>query len=1110
MAAQLELSQRPFIELEIEALCQDNRIKPKRVSKFINELEAKLKTLDKINYTKLLNKTFRLPLVGRPNSVGEDYPKEFKFKPPKKLHTVGGHRTLTSLKRTHYVDLAVEMPSSCIGQKDVKNQRYHQRRALYLCQIAHLLNGTLGLKLVKNLEFRYFNGDLYKPVLLIAPKSAKLNKKIVFQLFVVPDTEEFNIKLGTLSPDHGNIAPKWFFRDYNFQSPKQDEELSTFIEADSDACPSPFYNSSILFDAELISNSEMIVEHVVLGTSISESLTIAKIWLFQRELHGHFSFILSMLTAYLQSRQKIHENMSSYQIFKILIKTLLETDWATEGFSYFDDHKDKLPQFMSHFPVVFLSPSGRLNICYNITIDLYKRLKHEAKLANEMLNSNSPDVFEFLFLRPVTFNDKFDVIVHLPKSTKKIPETLEYAKWLMDYGVLTSRVHSKNIMRLIDISMTDRVELAQQKPYDLLMSKKWSLKGIPYDPQHEEHVFTFGLLLDAERALRIIDIGPKAQTKEAEEFQEFWDPKSQLRLQNGVISETVVWHVNCFSQRRAIIKYILDHALKRAQIPSITAHYTQLERFIDLKNVFFRWRDDAAKDAKAGDEEKPAKENESKATVGESSGKRKRSDGHEKSDAIITAKPLGVGEEVFLKALYKYNELNKVLRSVESMKHSITSIQPTSHHLRASGIFPPLPVGIQKRNKSLKRHKGVTTFPENFNQIGKILYIEPIEVLVTLDSTSQWPSQLEPLEAEKLDYLITLGEKLKAKEYTVSFAEDYLDVLCGQFVFRVRVRCQKELLLVSQARGKQEFQRRRYEHEILPRVHGALDQLYRQKPAYSTTCRIVKRWISCHLMVDYINDITVDLLVAHLFLHPEPFTEPSSSTCGFKRFLKLMAQHDWKELPLIVNLEGQFKIDEIRKLREVVQKERNKYPLLTICTPFDRERPSPWTMSEPSEHRLQVFQRICSKGSEFFNGNILSSLTVDFDEYRSMFRPNFKLFHLVIKLHNSVVQTYCMSIDPPKDLKLVGREQSHSGPSALKVMPIVNLNAVEQFVKLLREKYDDVAWFYYDKYGQRVIGVEMKTKPEKLSEGEMSNFMRELKITGHGLVDEVSVVKRND
>lgn len=1084
MTSQLELAQKPFIELQVEALVEENRIKPKRVLKFIDKLETRIVSLKGPQNAEELNERFlRLPIIGRPNSLNDDYPKKFKFIPPERVDVVGGFRTSTAMKRTNHVDLAMCMPAQCFNKdKDIKNQRYHQKRSLYLAYLAQELNSYETL--IQKLEFKYHQGDFMKPVLIITPKDLKLRESTSFQLFVYPPNDV--MKLSLLGPGRGNVAPKWFFQDYLREDHmNQDEELCDFFNSDSDVGATPFYNSNILFDLELVPNSDLLFDQIGTQISITDALILIKIWLFQRELHTHFSFIMSMFVAYLQTQQLIHQNMSPYQIFKVIISSIANSDWSGAGLSYYEDSKDKIASFQDHFPVVFLSPSGNLNLCYNITSDLYARLKHEAEISQVVLNSNQPDTFDLLLLKKIDFINKFDVIVHLPRCTRKLHMNLDRMKSFMDHGVLTPHVYSERIMANLKKALTDRVTLIQQSPDHLLSDKRWNLRSIPHDPSNENSSFTFGLLLDPEKSIRIIDVGPDAQSPEAEEFRKFWEPKSQLRLQNGIISETVVWHVNSFSQRRAIIKYILTHALKRLNINNIVVHYTMLESFINMPNVSFKWKDSGVQD-------------ELPLTDGNSL-KRKRED-----DAKFA---IGVGEDTFQRVLKAYNELNKVIRSVENMKHDITTIQPISPHLRGSAVFPPLPVSLQPRNSNLKKKRGVTLFPENFNQAGKILHIEPVEVMLTLDSTGKWPSDPEALEAARQEYLIGLGEGLKEKEYTVKFAQDYLDVLHGQFVFRLRVKCPKQLTVAFPS--KLDGQRRRLDLDIMPRVHAALDQLYRERPAFGLTCRLVKRWVACHLMTDHISDMALDLIVAHLFLNPQPYNEPASSSCGFKRFLKFMSQFEWDEAPLVVNFDDQLKLDEISNLQQLVANDRSKFSPMVIVTPFDNKTVSPWTKLNPTSDQLKLLRRICTKAMKFYIGEIVLKHEVT-DQCKALFRPNFKLFKLLIKLNANNVQNFFMSIQAPQGFRLTGQEPSGSRASALKVMPIVGMNIVERYVGLLREKYDRLATFFYDKYGQRVIGVMLKPEHEGMSDAELNELSMNFKQLGSKLVESVTKVKHDE
>ena len=60
------------------------------------------------------------------------------------------------------------------------------------------------------------------------------------------------------------------------------------------------------------------------------------------------------------------------------------------------------------------------------------------------------------------------------------------------------------------------------------------------------------------------------------------------------------------------------------------------------------------------------------------------------------------------------------------------------------------------------------------------------------------------------------------------------------------------------------------------------------------------------MLDQFIQAEALELVVAHLFLHPAPYSVTASPQTGFLRFLKLLATHDWKTDPLIVNLNGEL------------------------------------------------------------------------------------------------------------------------------------------------------------------------------------------------------------
>lgn len=52
------------------------------------------------------------------------------------------------------------------------------------------------------------------------------------------------------------------------------------------------------------------------------------------------------------------------------------------------------------------------------------------------------------------------------------------------------------------------------------------------------------------------------------------------------------------------------------------------------------------------------------------------------------------------------------------------------------------------------------------------------------------------------------------------------------------------------------------------------NRLHNQFPVYSLGTRLCKKWVCSHLLSAQIPEEVVELLVAHLFLHPEPYLVP--------------------------------------------------------------------------------------------------------------------------------------------------------------------------------------------------------------------------------------------
>ncbi|XP_026480790.1 nucleolar protein 6-like [Ctenocephalides felis] len=84
----------------------------------------------------------------------------FKFYKPASVNIVGSYNLNVTLGSIVNIDISVEMPKKMFQKMDYLNQRYHKKRAMYLCHIANKLQKSKLLKsLNSSTKKNWFTGD---------------------------------------------------------------------------------------------------------------------------------------------------------------------------------------------------------------------------------------------------------------------------------------------------------------------------------------------------------------------------------------------------------------------------------------------------------------------------------------------------------------------------------------------------------------------------------------------------------------------------------------------------------------------------------------------------------------------------------------------------------------------------------------------------------------------------------------------------------------------------------------------------------------------------------------------------------------------------------------
>lgn len=1056
-----------LLRLQVEELLKEVRLsekKKERIDAFLLKVKQRVMKVPSTPETELTDQTWlpagvRVPLHQVPYAVKGS----FHFLPPVQVTVVGSYLLDTCIRPEINVDVALTMPKEILQDKDALNQRYFRKRALYLAHLAyHLAQDPL----FGSVRFSYTKGCHLKPSLLLRP-NGKDEHLVTVRLHPRPPLDFF--RPCRLLPSKNNVRSAWF-RGQNLPSGDGSPEP-----------PTPHYNTWLLQDIALESHVQLL--STLLGSSggLKDGVALLKVWLRQRELDkglGGFSgFIVSMLVAFLLSTRKIHTTMSGYQVLRSVLQFLATTDLTVNGISLCLSSDPSLPalaDFHQAFPVVFLDSSGRLNLCADVTASTFHQVQHEARLSMALLDSKTEDGFQLLLMTPKPMIRTFDHVLHLRPLSRLQAACHRLKLWpeLQDHGGDYVSAALGPLTTLLEQGLGSRLHLLVHSRPPV---SEWDINQDP--PKHRDSgSLTLGLLLQPEGLTSVLELGPEADQPEAADFRQFWGSRSELRrFQDGTIREAVVWEAASMAQKRLIPQQVVIHLLAlHADIPDTCVHYVG-----GLLDSLIRGPKETS----------------------------------------------STGEEALAAAVRCYDDLSRLLWGLEGLPLTVSAVQGAHPVLRYTEVFPPTEV-----------HPAFSFYARNREQASLLprtdkpcpAYVEPMTVVCHLEGSGQWPQEAEAIRRVRAAFQLRLAELLKQQHGLLCRATaTHTDVLKDGFVFRICVAYQKEPQILREMRSPEGMislrdtpasLRLERDTRQLPLLTSALHGLQQQHPAFSTVARLAKRWVRAQLLGEELTDESLDLVAAALFLHPEPFTPPSSPQVGFLRFLYLVSTFDWKNNPLIVNLNSELTAEEQVQIRSNFLAARTRLPVMVIFTPQDRKS-SVWTQDGPSPQILQQLVVLAAEALPVLEKQLMQPQGAG--DIRTVFRPPLDMYDVLIRLSPRHIPRHRQSVDPPAASfcrGLLGK----SGSSFL--MPVLGYDPPQLYLTQLREAFGDLALFFYDQHGGEVIGVlwkptSFKPQPFKasstkgrmvVSQGEetlvvpnVEAILEDFAILGEGLVQAV-------
>ncbi|KAL4426966.1 hypothetical protein ABPG77_009527 [Micractinium sp. CCAP 211/92] len=898
----------------------------------------------------------------------------FVFRPPTRVVAVGSFALRAALAPSPAVDLALLMPPACFDNKDQLNHRYHAKRALYLAHLAAALRKHPELG---GLSWECLADDPRRPVLVLQPPAG--TSQAGFRVRLLPAAPPELCPLHRLGPGRNNLrsavaAPPKPAPQPAPQQPeaaaaaatggrhgrkrgkldkqqaaaqqKQKQAAAAAVAAAAAAAaaaekqepqllPTPHYNTSVLQDLLMLPLAEACRAAAARCPHFSDAAALLRVWARQQQLStgadALSGCLLTLLLAHLVEAGQAGAAMPAVYLFRSVLVALSSPKTFSGGLfmqrrspsgtgSASDASPPDAKAWRKAFEVVFVDPSGWLNLAAGVSKAALAQARACATRSLQLLNAGSPEAFDAVFLARSRQAALCDYWFHV-----QVPEA-EAGTAGGDGGQLLRdqpawRSLEQRVEALATKALGSRARLVRAFrrgiPAACLGGKAPLQKGAPRPQQ--QHVL-LGVQVDPTAALRTLDQGPPAdQADAARAFRAFWGAKAELRrFQDGAITEAVVWEEGGPAGRHLIVDSIVSYALQR-HLPkgcTVACHAGALDAALRRK--------------------------------------------HSSLDADTLAARLCEGAA---------ERLGKRLRSLasDSLPLRVVSVQPLAAVLRHAAAFPPLPHLLAGAPRDTLASDHVARC------------LQPVELLCQLEGSGKWPDHPEAFQKMKAAVGCQLAQLMhQTLGMDAQASEDYVDVLTDGFAFRLLLATERDAAMQQKALQLSGEARLHAEEDMQLRTwhQGAISGIAGENPAFEPAVRLAKRWVGAHLLSPHLGEEAVELLVAHCFASSRqrqavagsgggqgggPATSaapaPGSRLSGLLRFLQLLAEHPWRVQPLVVDPDGELSAaqrDAIVRQHGAARAAGGAPAALCLPTPRDHSGAA-WTAGRPG---AQVLPRI--------------------------------------------------------------------------------------------------------------------------------------------------------
>ena len=835
-----------------------------------------------------------------------------------------------------------------------------------------------------------------------------------------------------------------------------------FKTGDDSVVPTPHYNYELLYECTIEKNQQLLSKEIRNHENLKNAIKLLKIWAHQRQFDiGFYPFSGFIITCYIIHLIKLRKIYPTMSCYQII-----RLFWNHFGHSKLDQ--------------VGVTLCHEKNLSAQPTIqelhEFYDLVMVDSTGFCNILSLMSIDLYKRIrdeCLNAIQTLDNKSVNSFHQLFLTSIPFYVHYDQ------MATIRFDEKWYQSIVNRhgSAGDKIDFHNMiyphlRKIILAVLRKGlndRVSSIVPISQNDSNELVIGLVLNPENAFSIVDKGPQSNEPEAEEFRKFWGEKAEIRrFKDGSITESVLWcPANApIGEKRLICQKIIIFLLKHHfHIISDKINYVAQQFDVAIKNIF----------------------NEMNET----------------------------NEERSVVAIKSFDELSKELRALNGLPLEIVSVLGIDPVFRYADVTPPLANGsVTQRgfiNKQLK---------------GKFRAQKVLNGIIQLSPSGKWPDDLDAMRRIKGAFYLEIEKKMSAQfpDTVIAINSDSMEALKNKLLFRLKIVHPKEVALakeeISTANNLTKLYRTN-EHSLqlelkgsmLPKLTSSLHGLHHQFPSFGPTVAIAKRWLYSQMIDSFLwPDVCTELIVAEMILKKIPMSSPLQPQTGFIRFLHQLVNLSPETEMIVVNFNDEIQDEQIEELETNFQKNRKKFPPLFIVTSCDYQNHGLWTSRAPSVNILQRVKMLAEYSISIIAENYTKLTT---SVVKDLFTTSLTGYDAIINLNHDFVKRHDVVMNHFSTFKPLKYEEKPAPPA--------DVNFVEQFLKELRDAYDDFALFFYNPIGGSKIAMLWKPSVHETREFSTSHvngcklenerlrvnieaILKDIQIIGQGLITSIELL----